>query len=150
MRTVVAAVDFSDVSPDVVAAAVGLASGADATVWLVHVAAPDPDFAGYSTGPQEVRDAVADALRADHRELEALARSAAVPGVRVEPLMVRGPTVDTLVAKAADLAADVIVVGSHGRGALLRAVLGSVSEGVVRRAGRPVLIVPSRAEETGG
>jgi nucleotide-binding universal stress UspA family protein len=36
-----------------------------------------------------------------------------------------------------------IVIGSHGRSGLARLVLGSVSEGVVRRAACPVLIVPS-------
>jgi nucleotide-binding universal stress UspA family protein len=38
----------------------------------------------------------------------------------------------------------VIVLGSHGHGAVRRALLGSVSEGVLHGATRPVLILPSR------
>ena len=107
------------------------------------MAAPDPDFVGFSAGPAEVRDAIAHALREEQRELEALAERASQTGVEVEPLMIQGPTVEAIVSKAGDLDADIIVLGSHGHGALMRALLGSVSEGVLRKAGRPVLIVPA-------
>ncbi len=46
---------------------------------------------------------------------------------------------------AADTDADLIVVGTHGRGGIRRAVLGSVAERVLRGADRPVLVVPARA-----
>lgn len=143
MKTILAPVDFSPTSETAVDVAAALANGLGAKLWLLHVAAPDPEFVGYSVGPDEVRDAIADALREEHRELGALARRAAQTGVEVEPLMIQGPTVQAIVDKANDLDADVIVLGSHGHGALLRALLGSVSEGVLRRAGRPVLIVPA-------
>ncbi len=42
---------------------------------------------------------------------------------------------------AEEIGADVIVVGSHGRGAIERLLLGSVSEQVVRHAPCPVLVV---------
>jgi nucleotide-binding universal stress UspA family protein len=47
---------------------------------------------------------------------------------------------------AADVGADVIVVGSHGRGAIERLLLGSVSEQVVRHAPCPVLVVRPKPE----
>lgn len=143
MDTILVPVDFSAVSASAVDLAAALANGLGAKLWLLHVAAPEPDFVGYSAGPDEVRDAIASALREEHRELESLARRAQATGVEVEPLMIQGPTVEAIVDKANDLGADVIVLGSHGRGALMRALLGSVSEGVLRSAGRPVLIVPS-------
>lgn len=143
MKTIVVVVDFSPVSDRAVDAAAALANGLGGKLWLLHVAAPDPDFVGYGVGPTEVRESIAEALRAEHRDLEALAKRAAQTGVEVEPLMIQGPTVEAIVDKAADLDADMIVLGSHGHGALMRALLGSVSEGVLRSAGRPVLIVPS-------
>ena len=41
-----------------------------------------------------------------------------------------------------ELEADLIIIGSHGYGALFSALLGSVSSGVVRKASCPVLVVP--------
>jgi nucleotide-binding universal stress UspA family protein len=143
MKTILCPVDFSPVSERTVDTASALAQGLGGKLWLVHVAAPDPDFVGYSAGPQTVRDAIAAALREEQRDLEALADRARQAGVEVEPLMIQGPTVEAIVHKANDLEADVIVLGSHGHGALLRALVGSVSEGVLRKAGRPVLIVPA-------
>jgi len=46
---------------------------------------------------------------------------------------------------ASDAGADLIVVGTHGRGGIRRVVLGSVAERVIRGADRPVLVVPSAA-----
>ncbi|MBW2274656.1 MAG: universal stress protein, partial [Deltaproteobacteria bacterium] len=50
-----------------------------------------------------------------------------------------------ILAEAKRLAADMIVMGSHGHGALYRALLGSVSEGVLHKATCPLTIVPGRA-----
>jgi len=143
MKTIVAPVELSESSRHVVDAAVGMAAAFGAKLWLLHVAAPEPDFVGYRAGPQEVRDGVADALHEERHALSKLAERAAAAGVDVEPLMVQGPTVQTIVEKADHLGADLIIVGSHGHGAVLRALVGSVSEGVLHKAGLPVLIVPA-------
>jgi nucleotide-binding universal stress UspA family protein len=50
---------------------------------------------------------------------------------------------DAIVHAAERLGADAIVLGSHGRTAVARALMGSVSQGGVRHARRPVLVVPS-------
>lgn len=51
--------------------------------------------------------------------------------------------VATLVEEAAkEVDADLIVVGTHGRGSVTAAVMGSVARGLCHAAGRPVLVVP--------
>jgi nucleotide-binding universal stress UspA family protein len=55
-----------------------------------------------------------------------------------------GKPAETIVTTAERLNVDAIALGSHGRGGLARAVLGSVAEYVVRRARRPVLVIPQR------
>lgn len=50
-----------------------------------------------------------------------------------------------IVNAARDWPADLIVIGSHGRGGLKRALLGSVAEAVMRQAPCPVLVVRSKA-----
>lgn len=73
MKNIVVAVDFSEETERVIEAARELASAFSAKLWLVHAAAPDPDFVGYRAGPQSVRDAVANELREEHRLLQQLA-----------------------------------------------------------------------------
>jgi nucleotide-binding universal stress UspA family protein len=51
------------------------------------------------------------------------------------------------IARAAErLSADAICVGTHSRGTLAKVVLGSVSQALLGRTRRPVLVVPRRAE----
>ncbi len=62
---------------------------------------------------------------------------------------VDGPAGDAICEEAARVRADLIVMATHGRSALGRLWLGSVSNHVVRHAGVPVLLVhPNRAEKT--
>jgi nucleotide-binding universal stress UspA family protein len=108
------------------------------------VAAPDPEFVGFEAGPQSVRDQRAETLRKEHRLLQELADRARRRGIETKAVLVQGPTVETILAQAHKGKADLIVTGSHGHGALYKTVLGSVSEGILRGARRPVLVVPAR------
>jgi len=60
---------------------------------------------------------------------------------RVEPLVEVGMPVERIVAAADEHDVDVIVVGAHHKGFLRRLIDPSVSEGVIHRAHRPVLVV---------
>ncbi|HYW13047.1 MAG TPA: universal stress protein [Longimicrobium sp.] len=64
-------------------------------------------------------------------------------GVRVEGRVRTGAPAREAVAEAAEWPAELVVVGSHGRGGAARALLGSVAEAVVRDAPCSVLVVPS-------
>jgi nucleotide-binding universal stress UspA family protein len=63
-------------------------------------------------------------------------------GTRVEERVALGAPAGEIVAVAEDVGASLIIVGSRQRGAALRALTGSVSENVVRRAGCAVVIAP--------
>jgi nucleotide-binding universal stress UspA family protein len=143
MRTILAAVDFSPVSEAVIEQAAALATAFGGALWLLHVAAPDPDFVGYEAGPQSVRSTVAAELHDDHRRLQERSAALRAGGLDCTALQVQGATAETIVREAERLHADLVVLGSHGHGALRRALLGSVSEHVLHHAGRPLLIVPA-------
>lgn len=145
MGSILAPVDFSDITPAVLATAASLAAAFSTKLWLLHVSAPDPDFVGFEAGPQTVRDQRAQLLRVEHRELQEAADRLRADGVDATALLIQGPTVEKILAEAGRVAADWIVMGSHGRGAVRRALLGSVSEGVLHRAHCKVAIVPHRA-----
>jgi nucleotide-binding universal stress UspA family protein len=132
----------------VLTAAGHVAGLAPTHVYLVHVAAPDPGFVGYDVGPGSVRDQVAAELRAQHQQLQALADGLRSGGIEVTALLLRGPTVETLLEKSKELQAGLIVLGSHGRSAVYNLLVGSVAEGIVRRSSVPVLLVPAQVRGT--
>jgi len=142
MKNILVPIDLSEFTPEVLGHAERQARMSSAKLWLMHVELPDPEFVGYEPGPQHCRDDVAGDLRAEHRRLEEMVASLKRSGVDATPLFVRGDTVDKIVEHAEKLPADLIVIGSHGYGWFKRAWLGSVSEGVLRKAKRPLLIVP--------
>jgi len=141
---ILVAVDLSPASEDVVEAARLIAEPIGATVYILHAAEPEPDFVGYDAGPEVVRTQVAQELRREHREVQALAEKLRNGGLNATALLVRGPTVETTLKEAESLKAGLIVVGTHGHGAVYDVLIGSYSAGIIRRSKLPVLVVPIR------
>ena len=148
MRRLLAAVDVSPFSKAVIEHAASLAKVFSAELTIIHVAAPEPEFVGYAPGPQTVRDSRARELRTEHRELQAIADGLRDRDISARALLIQGPAVEKILAEGQRVRADAIIIGSHGRGALYRVLLGSVSEGVVRGAQCPVLVVPAAHSPT--
>ncbi|MCB0792827.1 MAG: universal stress protein [Flavobacteriales bacterium] len=147
MKNILAPIDLSAVSMSVIESAGLLAKALDAKLWIVHVAAPDPDFVGFSAGPRYVRTHRADILRHEHTEVQAMAERSRQQGVDAEGLLVQGPTTETILGESIHLKADLIVMGSHGHGALFKALVGSVCEQVLSGSKVPVMIIPARGNQ---
>lgn len=141
---ILAAIDFSPVTEQVLATLERMAATMPAQVWLVHVAPPEPAFVGYDTGPAVVRGQVATEHRKHHQQLQQLADRLRAEKVEATALQVQGPTVATVIAEAERLQASLIVLGSHGHGAVYNMLVGSVAEGIVRDSKLPVLLVPPK------
>lgn len=138
------AVDFSDPTERILRVAKRLATSLDASVSIVHVADPDPDFVGYETGPDVVRDQVAKELRAEHRQLQDYAEALRDAGINTKAILARGATIESLLEIAEKQEVDLIVVGSHGRGMVAEMLMGSVSQGLIRDGHWPITVVPVR------
>ena len=138
------AIDFSAVSEQQLAVVRRLAA-ADRHIFLIHVAEPEPDFVGFDTGPDVVRHQIAEEFQREHDEIQAMSKRLRDAGLEATAYLVQGPTVDTILRQAEKLEADLIVVGSHGHGAVFDMLVGSISSEVIRRSSIPVLVVPARA-----
>ena len=105
----------------------------------------EPDFVRFDVGPQPERDAILEELRRQHFGIKAIANKLRAEGLDTTALLIKGATVATILKAAAKLGVDIIIVGSHGRGAMHQLLVGNVSEGVLRHAECPVLVIPTRA-----
>jgi nucleotide-binding universal stress UspA family protein len=127
---------------DLVAA---LALPQDAIVRIVSALGIAPSLAGV---PGSIRgQLIADATATIERELAELAAPLERRGLRVECAVLGGRAATAIVDDAGSSHADLVVVGSHGRGGLGSVLLGSVSAEVVDRAPCPVLVARGRALE---
>jgi nucleotide-binding universal stress UspA family protein len=146
-------VDLSEATEKIVKKAGELAKELSAQVWLIHVTKPEPAdlfIAGYepdqienATDPQVVRDSMAKRFHNEHRQIQEIADRLRNSGLDSSALLVQGATVEMILKEASKLDIDMIIVGSHGRGAMYQLLVGSVSEGVIHDSGRPVLIIPT-------
>jgi nucleotide-binding universal stress UspA family protein len=133
---IVVPTDFSVSAERAWALAQRLARTTDSELVLVHVvprSAWSIPRAGHAS--EQARKWAAE-------ELEDCAGKARAQGLRVRRAMRTGVPYREIVALAREENADLIVVATHGRGGIDRALLGSVADQVIRLAPCPVLTVP--------
>jgi len=128
MQTIVVPVDFSDCSHGVTTRAACVARQVGARVVILHVA--DGDQGGGAAAAERLLPAYLPLVEAE--------------GVPVEVVRRAGRVADTILSVADELGAYLIVMGTHGRHGLARALLGSIAEAVMRRSYVPVMTVRSQ------
>ncbi|MBA3894019.1 MAG: universal stress protein [Gemmatimonadales bacterium] len=147
---ILAALDFSGFTEPILRAVDRIAAASPGSrVWLLHVAEPDPSFVGYDAGPPVVRDQVAAEYRREHQQLQDCVARVRGRGREASALLVQGAIADTILAEAARLDVQVIVMGSHGYGTIAELIVGGVSKVVLRKAGCPVLVIPPKLVSEG-
>ncbi len=142
MKNILTALDFTGLTEEVLRRSAELALAFAAKVWLVHVAAPDPDFVGYEVGPQYIRDERAKELRQELRRLQDYAKALTAQGIEAEALLIQGPLLPSLLEEAHDVQADLIVVGAHSHSALFDKLMGNTWQNLIRQSTIPLLVVP--------
>lgn len=143
---ILVAIDLSPASARVIQVAERVAGPMSAEVWVLHVAEAEPSFVGYDAGPDVVRDQVAREFRDEHRGVQAHADTLRNAGLEATALLIQGPIVETTLTEAERLEADLLIVGSHGFGALYDLVVGSSSRGILKATEIPVLVVPVKKD----
>jgi nucleotide-binding universal stress UspA family protein len=142
-KNILSLIDFSDVCDRIITRTGDLAKYYDAKCWLIHVAAPDPDFVGYDVGPQYIRDSRAEVLQKELHQMNAYRDELTALGIECEALLIQGQINPTLMAEIERLEIDLVILGSHGRSKLYDLVVGSVCEYMLRHATLPTLVIPS-------
>jgi nucleotide-binding universal stress UspA family protein len=155
-KSIVCGVDGSPDSQRALGIAARYARELHAKLTVAHVVgAPDPLVPSYSYAPMGrppmFRPAAADSLEAELASsevlLERIVTEGGVEGAELRTMV--GIPAERLAELADDEEADLIVVGSRGRGVFRAAFLGSVSNSLIGIARCPVLVVPRGVTEAG-
>jgi universal stress protein A len=127
-------IDFSPDAEEALDYACELAAALGAVIHLVSALGP--------IGELPLSQRMIDELSVEHRRgLDQLAARRRRQAAFAPPVVAAADPRDLILATAAQIDADLIVMGTHGRRGISRLVLGSVAEDIVRRAPCPVLAV---------
>lgn len=143
-KRILVAVDGSETGERALAEAIRLAKEANGELRIVHaVELVNVNWDVEMPEPTEIWEWMTQSGREILRRAEAVARAAGVKfDTRLIEITTLGQRVPEAIAAEADAwPADLIVIGTHGRRGLSRLLLGSVAEGVVRVATKPVLLI---------
>ena len=136
VRRILLATDLSTASEAATEQAIQLARDLRASLLVVSVI--DPEVRGAAGGRLERMD---QRRAAREKAAQAVVVRGRQAGIGVSFLVWEGQPGPAIVEAAESEGADLIVVGSHGRGRVGRFMLGSVSDHVIRSAAAPVLVV---------
>jgi nucleotide-binding universal stress UspA family protein len=139
------ATDGSDISVDAARKGVALLNPTKVTLLTVADTSVAEDsgaggFEGNLLSPEESERARTAILAEGTDELSATIKAIGVDPAIVDRKLVEGASGQMIIHVAGEIGADVIVVGSHGRGWFKRVVIGSISEYVVHHSTIPVLV----------
>ncbi|HEY6459524.1 MAG TPA: universal stress protein [Polyangiaceae bacterium] len=139
-RRILVPSDFTETSDRALDWAIDLAAAVGAPVTVIHsYEIPILGFPDASMLPTpDISRKIAEAAK---KGLDALVDARRARGVALDAILREGVAWEQINAVAEDVNADLIVIGTHGRKGIARALLGSVAENVIRTSRRPVLTI---------
>jgi nucleotide-binding universal stress UspA family protein len=148
LRQIVVPVDFTETSDRALSYAVELARKFEASITVMH-AYQIPVY-GFPDGAYITSaDLAAQISNAAQSRLNAIVESQKLSSVPMVNVLRDGVAWEEINAVAQEVKADLIIIGTHGRRGLARALLGSVAENVIRTAKIPVLVIHGPRDEHG-
>lgn len=144
MKTILAAIDFSDLSKNIIDHAIEQARGQDASIYLIHVQNSVPAFIGSEIEPQLVSEQVQEEAKRLETDLDAIRDYITGKGIDNSAEIVQGPVAESILLKASEKNCCMIIIGVNTHGLIYRAFIGSISTAVIKQACCPVLVVPQK------
>ncbi len=148
---ILVAINLSKSPQIVIGQAKKLAKALSAKIWLLHVATVRLDFSFSPVSSDKVtyldaggiRDTIAKKFHNEHRLLQQFGQELRSAGLDCTAILVQGSITETILKEAAKLSADMVILGSEGKGVVGRFLLGSTCEDILHKSSVPVLIVPT-------
>jgi nucleotide-binding universal stress UspA family protein len=148
LRQILVPVDFTETSDRALGYAVELARKFDAAVAIMH-AYQIPVY-GFPDGAYiTTADVASQISNVSQARLDSLVDSQKLANVPLVGILRDGVAWEEINSVADEIHADLIIIGTHGRRGLARALLGSVAENVIRTAKIPVLVIHGPRDEHG-
>ncbi|NTV01173.1 MAG: universal stress protein [Chlorobiaceae bacterium] len=144
IKSILCPLDFSEASKNAFRYACEFARTMGSKIYLLSVVEPRPMAADMTLTYIPVEE---DLEKAAMDDLQPLVEEAKANGIDVQADVMIGIPVEVILEQLAETDVSMLIMGSHGKTGLSRLLMGSVAEGVVRKANVPVLIVKAEEKE---
>ncbi len=141
IKNILFPVDFTESSQKVLPTVKAVARQLGANITLLHVVRGPEDFAGFEIGTLWWTNLQKEIMEGAEKAMERFVEENMAEIENMPRKVLIGDVVEEIVKFASDNQIDMIMIGTHGRKGLEKAVFGSVAEGVVANACCPVLTI---------
>lgn len=157
MKRILAAIDFSDVTGEVIKRVSEYGRAFNSKVKVVHTEPPVSGLIyygvdnvgygdmllGYGYEPMDDRAAREIKIKDDQHALDAIHKQLKANGIEAETALMPGPAGPQIINEAKAFDADLIIIGTHQHSSLYRLIFGSIRNEILDDAPCPVLFVPA-------
>lgn len=151
-KKIIVPLDFSELSENLVAYAIGYAKALSASIVLVHTI-PSAQLGEILGNPETGAPMVVDPgmitqlKNSSQEQLDKFQNQVRAAGIECRTAILTGTPFQEIVSFAEAEHADLIIIGSHGRSKLKHFLLGSVAEKVAHKSPLPVLIFKPKPKD---
>jgi nucleotide-binding universal stress UspA family protein len=147
MNRILVAIDFSEVTDEVISTAITLNNALQGQLRILHV----DDSAPYSYAPKddsmlETEPQIAVAPQ-EAGKLERIRLRLSKEPFDADFRLMEGPAVDNILSSAREFGADIIVIGAHEHGKFYHLLFGDTTDSLIRHAQCPIMVVPHKGSK---
>ena len=164
MKNILVAVDFEKGIDPILKQAITTAKAYKSKLWIIHVVRAVKSQIGYSLSNQNLpglmasgegyynqlfdlettRKMVATELHQEHNTLLRYCNSIKEENIEVQGLLIEGDPAEVILTETIKKEIDLIILGTHGHGLLHKTLVGSISEQVIHKSTKPILLIPTQ------
>ena len=116
-----------------------------AKCWLLHIEPPDPEFVSHDSGPQYIRDTLAEKFRVEHRKIQDYAKQLQTQNVEAEGLLIQGATLEMIELEIEKLNIDLLIIGNRKYSFAETLFHSGIKDELIGNLKIPILLIPKKA-----
>lgn len=142
MKRIMVCLDLSDLTDDVIKKAIQLGKSTEATIALTYVSSLHAERVTHVVSSDN-QHKLSLAMTKENNRLDSCSTTIKKAGLKCETSLLRGNVSESLINKAKEFKADMIVIGSRTTNAATHVIKGSVGADLLKELKIPVLLVPA-------
>ena len=147
MNHILVAIDFSEVTTEVISKAISLHKAIGGRLRVLHVDDSAPYFYSPEDASQPGFETITVSSPPGKSSLALIRNQLSKEQIETEYRILEGPTVENILSEAKAFEADIIVIGAYHHGTFYHLLFGDTTESLIRHAPCPIFVVPQKDKQ---